>query len=143
MKKIKSFILIFFFIFLLSSCSSIKYIYHVDEINNYEKISSALKNANYISEKEFYLVFTKDFFEFPVKIIENEKIMFDGIITTKSNNIAKSFKLKYNCSYQIELKDQKDRVLIIPEKIKNYKYVYINKNKNKIIVNFNNGEKIK
>ena len=48
-----------------------------------------------------------------------------------------------NCSYQIELKDQKDRVLIIPEKIKNYKYVYINKNKNKIIVNFNNGEKIK
>ena len=46
--------------------------------------------ANYISEKEFYLVFTKDFFEFPVKIIENEKIMFDGIITTKSNNIAKS-----------------------------------------------------
>ncbi len=143
MKNKKLYIVIFSVILLISSCTSIKYIYNENKQANFTKISLALKNADYISNEEFYLVFTKGFNNKNIKIIENGNQIFDDIIETKSNNVAKTFKLKYDNNYQIELMDLNEKIIIIPEKVKNYKFIYISKIRNKFIINFNNGEKIK
>jgi hypothetical protein len=142
MKYIK-FVIKLSFLFLFLSCSNIVYKYNNDVSSHHKKISLALKEANYISENEFYLIFTKGFLNSEIKILDEKGILFEDTITTKTSLIAKSFKLKYGFRYQIKLESLNDKILILPEKSKNYKYVYISKSKNKVFADFNNGKKIK
>ncbi len=131
------------FLFLFLSCSNVIYKYNDDVLSNHEKITLALKEADYISENEFYLIFTNGFLNTRIKVFDEKGILFEEVISTKPSLIAKSFKLKYGHTYQIELETLDEKLLILPEKNKNYKYLYISKSGKKVIADFNNGKKIK
>jgi hypothetical protein len=85
------------------SCS--KYTFTYIPVTEYENIDKLNKiNAHNIQHDELYLIFTKSFKNYRVKIFQNDIIKFDSIITTSSKRvygIAESFKVNKKSQLKI------------------------------------------
>lgn len=142
MIKLKIIIYLSFFITVIS-CDSYKFIYM--PITEYENINKLDKiNSKSIKYNELYLTFTKTYKNFKIRLYENDTIKFNSYITTGRNDvygIAKAFKVNKNSKILIYFEGIKKPLEISNEQMKNYKFIYLEKKKSKIIVEFNNSTK--
>lgn len=124
---------------LLFSCSSYKFEY----IPTSDKILLGLSKSlsNNLKEDELYLSFTKTYKNSKIRIIENNEILFDSLISTDNKKITKTFKINKNFNVQIYIEGIKQSLNLTKEQMKDYKFIYIEKNKKKVVVEFNNGTK--
>lgn len=127
-----------FICFLLFSCSSYKFEYVPTNDNATLGLSKSL--SNYLKADESYLSFTKSYKNSKIKILENNKVLFDSVIST-GDKIAKTFKINQNSNVIIYFEDIKKTLTLTKEQMKNYKFIYIEKNKKEVLVEFNNGTK--
>jgi len=140
MKKIANYLILIVLISTILSCGNYKYLYGYTNDDYYKRVSKSLE---YVIEKDkLFLVFTKNYNDSKVKIIQNEIVIFNSNISTKENGIAEVIKVKINSEINIFLDKSKRPLKITSEQMKLYKNIYVEKNKKEVIVEFNNGQKI-
>ncbi len=131
------------FLLLFISCNSYKFIYFpVTEYENIDKLNRI--NAEYIKFDELYLTFTKTFTNDKIRLYENDTLKFNSFITTGSTNvqgIAKAFKINKKSNLKIYFDSNKKPLYIDGMQMKEYKFIYISKKDNKILIEFNNSTK--
>jgi hypothetical protein len=139
MKKLINYLIILFTLVIFYSCSNYKTVSFPASEDSVNKLNNMLKNV--INENELFLIFTKDFDNSNVKIENNDKLVFEGLITTNDTGKAKVLKVDKNTKITITFKDIKKVLQINEAQMKLYKYIYIEKNKKKFVIEFNNGHK--
>lgn len=138
-KIIKLNVLMAFIIIILTSCNSYKFVFFP---SNEETISKVSKTTEYVIKKEeLFLCFTKTYVNTKVKIMENDSVVFDGVMTTKRNGRAETFKINIYSKTIIYFEGITKPLEIDYEKKKLYKYVYLEKQNKKVVIEFNNGYK--
>jgi len=122
---------------LIVSCQTYKIIYvPTDGVTAKKGFSSILK------ENQLFLVFAKSYGRSKVKVVENDKIIFDSLMPAPRKNTAQAFKVNINSVITISFDDIKKTLTILPEQMEKYKFIYIEKKKKKVSVEFINGTKI-
>lgn len=135
MKKYKV-ILAAFVIISIVSCHSYKFVFApTDGVIATKTFSKILK------EDQLFLVFTKAYDNSKITVYENKIVLFDSIIPPPRKNITKVFKVNINSNITIHFDDIKKPLHITKEQMKNYKFIYIEKDNKKVTVDFNNGTK--
>lgn len=139
MKKLKPIIQLITILIFTSSCNSYKLNYYPTSYELMDRKSNVLEDL--IKKDELFLIFTKGFENTTVKLLENNNIIFDSSMVTKKNGRAETLKVNINSNLKIYFADIKKPLFIKSSQMKLYKYVYIEKKKNKVTVEFNNGHK--
>jgi len=118
------------FILFIFSCKPIKYVFDDIQTDIYESI---------YMPNERGIIFTRDYFNDKLKIKQNDSVIFEEVITTKSG-IAKFLKADKNSDIVIYINDTSPFVLTTHQ-MANYRHVYIYHNKRKIYVHFTDKRK--
>ena len=137
-KSIKYFVLVIVNSLFLS-CSNYNTVFSA---SSEDIISRKAKVLEYVLKKdELFLIFTRVFDNTQVKVIENNKMVYDGLMNTDESGKSNVFKININSELTIFFDKIKKPLKITKEQMKLYKYIYISKNKNKITAEFSNGAK--
>ena len=127
-------------LFLVTSCSSYKFEF-IDTNNN---IKSKLDDAflKYLKGDELYISFMNTYQNYPIKVLQNEKEIFDSLITTENKGVASTVKVNNKSDVIVYFKEKEfPKPLVIEKKyLDRYKFIFIYKNKNKVLIEFNNGK---
>jgi hypothetical protein len=140
--KIKKCILVVLVLATGISCSSYKFTFVPIKEDTPEKLSSVL--SSYLKEDELFLIFTKSYKDSPIKIYENNEVKFDSLITTDDlgfKGIARAFKVNKNSEVIVFFDKLKKPLKISKYQMREYKRIYIERERNNIEVEFNNGAK--
>ncbi|MGV1012918.1 MAG: hypothetical protein ACOYBS_10750 [Flavobacterium sp.] len=136
-KKVNYLIVLFSFTFM--SCNNYKFVFFPSSEEYNARMSRILEHV--LKKDELFLCFTKNYHNKKIKVLEDDKVLFEGIATTKENGSAGTFIVNKNSELSIYFDKIKEPLKITKEQMKLYKYVYIEKHKHKVIVEFNNGHK--
>lgn len=121
------------------SCVSYKYEFRPTNKTVNLGLSKAL--AKNLKEDQLYLSFTKSYNQSRIKIYENNKILFDSLMPADKKYITKAFKVNKSSDIMIYFEDIRKPLKITKEQMKDYKFIYIEKKKRKVLIEFNNGTK--
>jgi glutaredoxin-related protein len=138
--KLKDFIRILFVTTICISCNPFKYTFVPIEPNyDAEKISRSIKS---LKPNQLFLIFTKNYQNSRIKLYSDDLVLFDSTITTNlSGNLmglAKAFKVDKESKIIIHFDDIKKPLTITPQQMKEYKLIYLIKEKGRVEIEFNN-----
>ncbi|MCS3533073.1 hypothetical protein [Chryseobacterium sp. JUb7] len=136
MKSLNNICYIVYFL-LLTNCSNTKYLY--EDVNMPIKgITKTLyDNYDLYKDEKSLIVFESDFNN-EIKVINNNNVIFDRTIKTKPALGFAAPCIIDNSRDVLIFFDNKRKILVKSEKINKYKFIYINKNKNKYSIVFTN-----
>lgn len=97
-----------------------------------------------VAENEAFLTFTKNFNNDKIKIFDDERVIIDSTLSTGKYGIigmADSFKINKEAVIIIQINNERKLLTIYPKEMKNYKFIYVEKNGGKYNVEFNNSKR--
>ncbi len=139
MRKLVKFLVLFIAITTMISCSSYKYLYGYATEDSYKRVSKSLEYV--MKKEELFLVFTKDYENSKVKVVQNEAVLFEGDISNNKNGMAKVVRVNINSEVTVDFEGIKNPLKITVEQMRLYKHIYLEKDENKIVVEFNDNHK--
>jgi len=138
MNNIYKIYLLICFLF-LTSCSNIHFLYENESLSNkIEGISKVLYDKYDLYKDEKSLIVFESNFNNVVKIINDNKIIFNRNIKTKPTLGFAAPCIINNFSDVSIFIDNKKKITLKPENISNYKFIYINKHRNSYSILFTN-----
>ena len=139
MRKLVEFLILFSTITTIMGCSNYKYLYGYATEDSYKRVSKSLEYV--LKKEEMFLVFTKNYDDSKIKVIQNDAILFEENISNNKNGMSKVFIINKNSEVIVEFEGIKKPLNITVEQMKLYKHIYLENNKNKIAVEFNDYHK--
>ena len=139
MRKLVEFLILFSTITTMMGCSNYKYLYGYATEDSYKRVSKSLEYV--LKKEEMFLVFTKNYDDSKIKVIQNDAILFEENISNNKNGMSKVFIINKNSEVIVEFEGIKKPLNITVEQMKLYKHIYLENNKNKIAVEFNDYHK--
>ena len=123
------------------SCTSISYKSAPTSEEKFFNLSKTLASKSIIEEDSCFLIFTRDFNSQNLKVKVDGNIIYNGKISTNGYRVAEVIKVKMNSNIEIYLEGISKQVKISAKQYRNYKYIYVEKNNRKIVVEFNDSSK--
>lgn len=139
MRKLVEFLILFSTVTTMMGCSNYKYLYGYATEDSYKRVSKSLEYV--LKKEEMFLVFTKNYDDSKIKVIQNDAILFEENISNNKNGMSKVFIINKNSEVIVEFEGIKKPLNITVEQMKLYKHIYLENNKNKIAVEFNDYHK--
>lgn len=138
MNNIYKIYLVICFLF-LTNCSNVHFLYENESLSNkIEGISKVLYDKYDLHKDEKSLIVFESNFNNMVKIINNNKIIFNRNIETKPTLGFAAPCIINNFSDVLIFIDGKKKITLKPQNINNYKFIYINKHRNRYSILFTN-----
>ena len=81
MRKLFEFLILFSTITTIMGCSNYKYLYGYATEDSYKRVSKSLEYV--LKKEEMFLVFTKNYDDSKIKVIQNDAILFEENISNK------------------------------------------------------------
>lgn len=122
------------------SCSNYKLQFVPTDDIIKSKLDDAFFELYKIDTNELYFSFTKSYNNYHIKVIENDSILYDSLVTTGDKGLAKTFKVNGNSDVTVYFEEFKKPLKIKKENLRNYKLVFVYKQNGKVLVEFNNGK---
>lgn len=136
MKKI---IICFVLLILTISCVNYKYLYIPTSEATSNGLSKSLQGT--LKSEQLFLSFSKSFENSKVEIFENDVLLFNGLLSSTDTRFTKVIKISSLSQIRIQFDAFKKPLVLSPEQMKNYKFIYLEKKKNYVLIEFNNSTK--
>lgn len=139
MRKLVEFLILLITITTVMGCSNYKYLYGYATEDSYKRVTKILKYV--LKKDELFLVFTKNYANSKIKVIQNDTILIEENISNNKNGMSKVLIINKNSEVIVVFEGIKKPLNITVEQMKLYKHIYLENNKNKIAVEFNDNHK--